>query len=206
MNFLAELVISLPPILWALSIHEFSHALVATLLGDPTPKFQKRLTLNPLAHVDILGFIALLTVHFGWAKPVIINPLYFKKTNIRLGSFLVALAGPISNFLSAFLSLLILSHFPSSIPGSFREPLLYMLQLSVFINVAFGIFNLLPIPPLDGYKVFEYFLPRSFLSFTRRVEPYGPIVLILLVITPVLQLILVPLVNGVIKAMLFVVV
>ncbi len=206
MKFLAELAISLPPILWALSVHEFSHAFVASKLGDPTPRAQGRLTLNPLAHIDILGFIALLTVHFGWAKPVMVNPLYFRRVDIRLGNFLVALAGPVSNFISAFVSLLILSHFPDAVPPAFKNPLLYMLQLSVFINVAFGIFNLLPIPPLDGYKVLEYFLPRDLLSYTRRLEPYGPIILIFLVITPILQLILVPLVNGVIKIMMFAVV
>ena len=205
MRFLAELFISLPPILWALTVHEFSHALAATKLGDPTPRVQGRLTLNPIAHIDLIGFLALLVVHFGWAKPVMINPLYFRRVSMKLGNLLVAVAGPLSNFASAFIFLVLLNHFPQMVPR-IGEPLAYMLNIGVFINVAFGVFNLLPIPPLDGYKVFEYFLPRDLLPVMRRIEPYGSVILLLLVFTPLLRYILVPLVNGVVKLMLFAVV
>jgi len=202
-KWILELIIALPAVLWAITIHEFAHAYVAYKLGDPTPKFQGRLTLNPLAHLDVLGFIALLLVHFGWAKPVVVNPRAFKKLGPRWGEVAVAFAGPAANFLSAVVAAFLLKTLPfASMPPSIAEPLFLILRYSVFINVAFGIFNLLPIPPLDGSKILEAFLPyKLYLSF-KKIEPYGPIILIILVISPILNWILVPLVNGVVRIIL----
>jgi Zn-dependent protease len=199
-------LIALPGILWALSVHEFAHGYVAYKLGDPTPKFAGRLTLNPLAHIDIIGFIALFLVHFGWAKPVPVNPRNFVKVSSwRKGEILVSLAGPLANFLSAFLCIVFLEYFPfNSIPSSISEPLFLMVKYSVFINVAFGVFNLIPIPPLDGSKILEAVLPYNLWLEYKKIEPYGPIILIILVISPVINWILLPLVNGLIKLMLFV--
>ncbi len=198
-----DLLIALPAILWAITIHEFAHGIVAYKLGDPTPKLQGRLTLNPLAHLDLLGFIALLLVKFGWAKPVVVNPRNFKKLNPRWGEVLVAVAGPLANFLSALVSAVILKYFPFSIlPPEVGEPLFLMLKSSLFINAAFGVFNLLPIPPLDGSKILEALLPYNLYLKYKQIEPYGPIILIILVISPLLNWILVPIVNGVIKAIL----
>jgi len=202
-GWITDFLISLPAILWAITIHEFAHAYVAYKLGDPTPKLQGRLTLNPLAHLDLIGFIALLLVKFGWAKPVMINPRNFRKLGPRWGEVLVAFAGPMANFISAFVSALLLKYFPfSSLPPSVAEPLFLMLKYNLFINVAFGVFNLLPIPPLDGSKILEAFLPYDLYRLYKKVEPYGPILLIILVISPVLQWILVPLVNGMVRAIL----
>jgi len=201
-SWIIDLIVSLPAILWAITIHEFAHGYVAYKLGDPTPKFQGRLTLNPIAHLDVLGFIALILAHFGWAKPVVVNPRNFIKLGPRWGEVLVAFAGPLANFFSAFLSVLLLKYFPFTyLPLSVSEPLILVLKYSVFINAAFGIFNLLPIPPLDGSKILEAFLPYNLYLKFKEIEPYGPIILLILVISPVLNWILVPLVSGMVKFM-----
>ncbi len=201
-EWILDLLIALPGILWAMTVHEFAHALVAYRLGDPTPRITGRLTLNPLAHLDVLGFITLLLVHFGWAKPVVINPRNFKKLGPRWGEVLVAVAGPLANFLSAFFLLLFLKYFPiTSLPASISEPLFLMAKYAVFINVAFGVFNLLPIPPLDGSKVLEAFLPPGLWETYKRLEPYGPIILIIVIVSPILNWLLVPLVEGMIRLM-----
>ncbi|WP_163328633.1 site-2 protease family protein [Desulfurobacterium thermolithotrophum] len=200
MNFL----IALPAILWAITIHEFAHGYIAYKLGDPTPKITGRLTLNPFAHLDIIGFLALVLVHFGWAKPVMVNPNNFR-IDPRKGEILVASGGPLANFLSAFVSVLVLKYFPfSSLPFNISEPLFLIFKYSIFINVAFGIFNLLPIPPLDGSKILEALLPPKLYYSYKKIEPYGPIILIILVISPLLNWILVPLVNIVINLMLMI--
>ena len=202
-DWILNFLIALPGILWAMSVHEFAHGYVAYKLGDPTPKLAGRLTLNPLAHIDILGFIALFLVHFGWAKPVPVNPRNFRKVSSwRTGEVLVALAGPLANFLSAFFLVLFLKYFPFSIlPPSIAEPLFLMVKYAIFINVAFGIFNLLPIPPLDGSKILEALLPPKLWVKYKQIEPYGPIILVILLISPVLNWVLLPLVNGMVKAM-----
>ena len=201
-SWIIDLIVSLPAILWAITVHEFAHGYVAYKLGDPTPKLQGRLTLNPFVHLDVLGFIALILAHFGWAKPVVVNPRNFVKLGPRWGEVFVAFAGPLANFVSAFLSVLLLKYFPFSyLPISLSEPLVLIFKYSVFINVAFGIFNLLPIPPLDGSKILEAFLPYNLYLKFKELEPYGPIILLILVISPVLNWILVPLVSGVVKAM-----
>ena len=201
-EWLQNLIISLPAILWAITVHEFAHGFVAYKLGDPTPKISGRLTLNPFAHLDIIGFLALLLVHFGWAKPVMVNPRNFTKINQNLGEILVAFAGPFSNFLSAFASVLFIKYFPfTALPPNVAEPLFLIFKYSVFINVAFGIFNLLPIPPLDGSKILEAILPPKLYSTYKKIEPYGPIILIILVISPFLSWILVPMVKGLVYFM-----
>jgi len=203
-DWILNFLIALPGILWAMTIHEFAHGYVAYKLGDHTPKLAGRLTLNPLAHIDILGFIALFLVHFGWAKPVPINPRNFRNVSSwKLGEILVAFAGPFSNFLSAFVFVLFIKYFPfTSLPPSVSEPLFLMFKYAILINVAFGVFNLLPIPPLDGSKILETLLPPRLWMKYKQIEPYGPIILIILLISPVLNWILVPLVNGMVKAML----
>jgi Zn-dependent protease len=200
--WLLDFLVALPAVLWAITIHEFAHGIVAYKLGDPTPKITGRLTLNPFAHLDLIGFLALLIVHFGWAKPVLINPQNFRKLNQKTGEVLVAFAGPFANFSSAFVSVLLLKHFPfSALPLNISEPLYYMLGYNVLINVAFGVFNLLPVPPLDGSKILEAFLPPKLYYSYKKIEPYGFIILIILIISPILNWILVPLVNTIIDVM-----
>ncbi|WP_457567635.1 site-2 protease family protein [Desulfurobacterium sp.] len=189
--------------MWALTIHEFAHGYVAYRLGDITPKLHGRLTLNPIAHIDPIGFIALLMVHFGWAKPVPVNPLFFRKIkNRRLGMLLVALAGPAANFISALLFLILLKILtPAPIPPSIKLPLEIFLTWGTFINIGFGIFNLLPIPPLDGYHILEYFLPVETLIKIKRYEPYGMLILIAIIILPPFTSMFVSVINGISLAM-----
>ena len=195
-----DFIVALPAVLWAITVHEFAHGFVAYKLGDPTPKVHGRLTFNPIAHLDLVGFLALILVHFGWAKPVVVNPANFRKLDRKTGEVLVALAGPLANFVSAFFCMLLLKHLPfSSLPGGVAEPVFLMLKYGVLINVAFGVFNLLPVPPLDGSKILEAFLPPNLYYSYKKIEPYGFIILILLVVSPVLNWILVPLVNAVIN-------
>jgi len=174
-------------LLFAITVHEFSHAWVANYLGDPTAKKAGRVTLNPLAHLDPLGTIMLLLVRFGWGKPVPINPNNFK--NPKLGSALTALAGPTSNFLLANLIALVykLGSFTGTPFGDF-------LLLVIYMNLVLMVFNLLPIPPLDGSKFFALFFPAL---DNPKYEIYGPFVLIVFIlvggatfILPVIQFLL----------------
>jgi len=161
-----------------LTLHEFSHALAATYFGDPTAKNAGRLTLNPLVHIDSLGFIMLLFAGFGWAKPVPINPYNFKNT--RLAISIVSLAGPLSN-LAGFIVFGLLLKFLKPILG-FDNLLPNFLELLVLVNASLFIFNLLPIPPLDGSKVLFASLPDKFNDFKDKFSEYGPYILLILVL------------------------
>jgi Zn-dependent protease len=184
----SDLLIRIPALLLALTFHEVAHGLVAFRLGDPTAKYQGRLTLNPLAHLDPLGLLALWLFGFGWAKPVPVNPAYFRGDKQR-GMFLVGLAGPATNFLMAFIVRLL----TVSMPVFHAHPILLGISEATFIyNIFLGVFNLLPVPPLDGSKVFAYLLPRSMSYIFGQLEQYGPLILILLIVTGSLTRILLP--------------
>ena len=162
-------------LLIAISVHEFSHALAADMLGDPTPRIDGRLTLNPLAHLDPIGTIALLIFHIGWGKPVIIDPFNLK--NPRKDSAIISLAGPASNFLTAFLVALLLR-----IPGVIQIPFILPFSFSLLsLSVALGVFNLLPIPPLDGSKILIGILPQNIAhDWEQSLNQYGLFILIFL--------------------------
>lgn len=164
--------ISLLILILSLSVHEFAHALVADKLGDPTPRHQGRLTLNPLAHIDPLGLLSLILVRFGWGKPVQIDP--YNLQNPRRDELLISLAGPVSNlFLAIIISLLskIFSFYPE------------IILLTIFLNVSLAIFNLVPIYPLDGSKIFLNLLPpNSRPSWESALHHYGQYLLLLLVL------------------------
>ena len=151
---LRQICFSLPGTLAAICIHEMSHGLMSFALGDPTPKREGRISLNPLRHLDPMGVICLVVLHFGWAKPVRIAPQYYK--NRKLGIILVSLAGPVSNFILAFVSLILyglaIVRLGDSEAGYFLQVILWY---SAVINVGLGTFNLIPIPPLDGSHVAE---------------------------------------------------
>ncbi len=171
---LSFFVLTLPILLIVITVHEFSHALVADRLGDPTPRLAGRLTLNPVAHIDPIGFLMLLIVRFGWAKPVPINPYNFR--NPRTGALLVSLAGPVSNFLFAWVVAIVFRTMPI---GS--DLLAQVLSYTIFINLALGVFNLIPIPPLDGSHVLEFFLPPHRYEIMQQLEQYGFMILILII-------------------------
>lgn len=173
---LLEFLLQICVVLLCLTVHELSHGLVAYKLGDPTAKEKGRLTLNPVKHIDPFGFIMMLTVHVGWAKPVPVDMRYFKKP--KQGMALTALAGPVSNFVFAVLAGGLLSVL-LNIMWTPRL-LLYFLMDLVIMNVGLGIFNLFPIPPLDGSKVLFSFLPTKAYLTILRYEKYVMGVLMLL--------------------------
>ncbi len=191
-----ELLISLPAILLAITIHEFSHGLAAHLLGDPTPKNQGRLTLNPLPHLDPLGALMLVVAHFGWAKPVQVNPYNFRGDRQR-GMLLVALAGPASNILVALLGGILynLVYGVSVYFSSFAFSL-------ILINVYLALFNLIPIPPLDGSKILASILPRRMHGFLYQLEAYGTIILVLLIVTNITGKVLGPIAMSMILSII----
>jgi len=178
----ATLIASVVVLLVAFPIHEFAHAWTATQFGDPTPEQYGRLTLNPLAHLDLMGSLLLLVAGFGWAKPVPVSP-YLLRRRSSAALMWVSLAGPMSNLLLAILGsipfrlgLVSLNESFSASAGilpSIDKIMLYF----VFINLGLMLFNLLPIAPLDGDKIAEYFLPPNMAAAFERVRPYGPLIL-----------------------------
>jgi len=171
----------------AFTVHEFAHAWTADQLGDDTPRFNGRLTLDPRVHLDIVGSLLLLIVGFGWAKPVPINP-YALQRRTPAGTMLVSVAGPFSNLVMAILASLpfragLLDPFTPS--GEILPSASSLLLEFIFINMILLFFNLVPLAPLDGEKVAEYFLPPSGQDFLARIRPYGPMILLfLLFLTP----------------------
>lgn len=179
-----QMLYLLPGILIGLTLHEFAHGWVADRLGDPTARHQGRLTLNPLAHLDPVGFIALMLFHFGWAKPVPVNP-YNLKIDPRQGMLYVSLAGPVMNLMLAIAIAVLLR---LGVFG-FMNGLYYMAQLAVYINVILAVFNLLPVPPLDGSKILAGLWPGD-TEWIYRLERYGMVILLLLLFTGVIGRIL----------------
>ena len=186
---LTGLIAGLPGLIIALVIHEYAHAKAADVMGDFTPRMTGRLTLNPMAHIDPIGLIMLLVIRFGWAKPVMINARNFR--NWRQGELLVALAGPVANLLVAFISLLAMAVLFKL--GMFSEGVRLVLSMMVLFNINFAIFNMLPLPPLDGSKVLMVLLPGRLAYKLMSLERYSFIILIFLMMTPFLTMILIPL-------------
>jgi Zn-dependent protease len=186
-NFKA-ILIQAPVIFFALTVHEFCHAWVATMLGDDTAKSQGRLTLNPVAHLDVLGTILMFIVGFGWAKPVPVNALKFKDP--RRGMLLVAIAGPLSNLIMAVAAGVALRFIIPAISGvglgsrlsDVISVVLVMIILTLIYGLALAIFNMIPIAPLDGSRVLYGLLPLRYADAYSRLEPYGMIILFALFI------------------------
>lgn len=188
-----DLIIFIPAILIALSFHEFAHGFVAYRLGDPTPKIQGRLTLNPMKHLDPIGTLLLIVAHFGWAKPVQVNPYYFEGDR-RRGMMIVSLAGPFANVVLAYLGALFLGLMLKEILP-YNGLVAQFLQDLVQINLILAAFNLIPVPPLDGSKILAGILPGETANFFYRIEQYGPLILMLLIITGTAQMIFLPIVK-----------
>ena len=173
----------------AFTIHEFAHAWTATTFGDSTPKLNGRLTLNPLAHLDPIGSLMLLFVGFGWAKPVPVNP-YTLRQRSPSAMMWVALAGPLSNFILAGLAAIpfqlnfftlndLYTSYNASGSALLPTPVGFTFDF-ILINLVLGLFNLIPLAPLDGDKVAEFFMPDQWKSTMDRIRPYGPMILVVL--------------------------
>ncbi len=168
-------------ILIGITIHEFSHAWMANFLGDPTAKYAGRLSLNPLRHLDPFGTVILLFLifttglGFGWGKPVPVNPYNLR---YRYGELLVSLAGPFSNFLLSILLILLIAVLPPSITNTWSSSFLRLIQSVVSVNIMLGLFNLIPVPPLDGSKVLFDLLPPGQHTIKSNLEKFGPFLLI----------------------------
>lgn len=184
-SFIMEMLYRMPAILVALAFHEWAHAYAAYRLGDPTAFNYGRMTLNPLAHIDPLGFVMLALFRFGWAKPVPVNARNFK--NPRRDEIIVGLAGVVTNLLLAFIAMGVFFALAVTV-GLKNAALNTVIYYFYFINLSLCVFNLLPIPPLDGYQVFSWLFARKVgLKPFMFLEKYGNIILIVLLATGVLS-------------------
>lgn len=171
---LVQWVIKIPVLLFAITIHEYAHGRAALWLGDPTAKLSGRLSFNPLHHIDPFGAICLFLFNFGWAKPVPVNPRYFK--NMRRDIIIMSLCGPLANISAAFLAGMLIRYL--LLPWEvYQITLIYLL----FMNIGLGLFNLLPIPPLDGSHVLENALSPNAAQKYREFGRYGPILILAIV-------------------------
>ncbi|MEK6599931.1 MAG: site-2 protease family protein [Deltaproteobacteria bacterium] len=202
-----DIAILAAPILIAVTFHEVAHGWIADRLGDPTARLLGRLTLNPIKHLDPIGtLVFFLTRMIGWAKPVPVNPLNFRDP--LKGMMWVAIAGPVTNLFlaavsAAILRLLIASGILFDPSISFvMKPVYMMIQMSVIINVGLAVFNVIPIPPLDGSKVLMGLLSREQAEVFARLEPYGFIILILFIMTNIDRMILSPIIGFTVSLLL----
>ena len=178
-----QLIYFLVVVFMTLTIHECAHGYIAYKMGDPTASALGRLTLNPVRHIDPIGLLMMLFIGFGWAKPVPINPRNFK--NPKAGMAISAAAGPVSNVLMAILGLLIRTvliriFIAADIYNGFAVSAVSFFELFAMLNVWFAVFNLIPIPPLDGSRIVSYFLPQRLYYYYNYVERYGFVILIIL--------------------------
>ena len=186
MERIMGLLLSIPGLILALSLHEFAHGYAAYLMGDNTAKFQGRLSLNPLHHLDPIGTLCLFLFHFGWAKPVPINPYNFR--NRKTGIILVSLAGPFMNFILALICGIVITAMSIYVPAnSITQFLYYVVYYAMILNIGLMCFNLIPIPPLDGSKVLIELLPYRYRDFFYMIERYSSFVLMALLLTNVLN-------------------
>lgn len=193
-NIIQQIIILAPPLLFALTFHELAHGYVAWSLGDPTAKNAGRLTMNPLKHLDPWGVAAFIIMKIGWAKPVPVNPVYFKDP--RKGMLLVALAGPGANLVLAVASAVLVKFLlmVQVLPMFILRPVGSMLVASVWINIMLAVFNCLPIPPLDGSKVLMGVLPPDMARSYEKLEPFGFILLLFLFYIGLLSKVLMPII------------
>lgn len=183
-----DILLNLPGLLIAIVFHELAHGYTAYLLGDNTAKNQGRLSLNPIKHLDLTGFLFMLVFRFGWAKPVPINPNNFK--NRKRDTFLVSIAGVFMNFIIAIICAFIIGYVPIS-----NETIFQIIIVTMWYNIMLGVFNLLPFPPLDGSKIVASFLPTKYEYYFYKYERYFYFVLIILIATDLTDKIMGPIID-----------
>ena len=196
-------LLTLPGIIIGLSLHEFAHAFVSDRLGDPTPRRQRRVTINPLAHIDWIGFAALVLVGFGWGKPVEIDPRYYKHR--RRDEFLVGIAGVTMNLIVAIILSIPARWMVKTFTGGVSD-LTYNIYLMIFyaisINIVLMIFNLIPCPPLDGWGIITQIFRLDRYSWWYKVYQYGTWILLGLIVLNVTDMIITPLVSIIMNILL----
>ncbi len=199
----SDILYTAPAALIAIVLHEFSHGYVSYRLGDPTPKMEGRLSLNPLKHLDLFGTVCLVFFHFGWAKPVQVNPRYYQ--NPKSGMIKVALAGPVMNFILTFVAMFGYGITGKLYMAGLSADYLYYIQMFFYylavINVGLGVFNLIPVPPLDGSKVLAGILPADKYFGYMKYERYGTIALLALLWLGILSRPLGYVTSGIINVM-----
>ncbi len=197
---LLALLLTLPGVIVAITFHEFAHAFAADKLGDDTPRRQGRLNLNPLSHIDPIGFFMLIFVHFGWGKPVEINPTNFnRKRSMSAQEAIVALAGPVMNILIAIILTIVLfainAFAPTFVISQIGVLVVLTLQMAISVNIGLGVFNLVPLPPLDGSKVLMHFLPYDAKTWFMEHRQIFYIIFVVLWVTNLISYIISPVIN-----------
>ena len=188
----ASLIYRIPALLLTITVHEYAHGAMSSSLGDPTPEMDGRLTMNPLAHLDVIGTLMLVLVGFGWAKPVRIDSRYYR--NPHTGMMKVAFAGPGINFFLCFLAMFLAVVFARFLHAG--SGVLYFLNWLMLYNVWFALFNLLPVPPMDGYRILSELLPYDKAwRYEQVVGRYSTLILIAICFTGITGRILTPLAN-----------
>ena len=208
-TIVSKIAIMLVPALLAIILHEIAHGYIAERFGDPTARLLGRLTMNPFKHLDPIGTIAIFIFGFGWARPVPVNPGNFRRP--RRDMVWVALAGPATNLLLALLSALLLrglglldqsSFGDSQVYVQFITPVKMMVGFSLYINTLLGIFNLIPVPPLDGGRILTGILPERQAALIAKLEPFGFVLILFIVFfTDVWSLALGPIINSLVVLM-----
>ncbi len=206
MNFFQQIALMAVPILIAVTFHELAHGIVADRLGDPTARMAGRLTLNPIKHLDPIGAIVfILTRTIGWARPVPVNPYNFK--NPLKGMVYVSIAGPLANFAIAFIAsfiyrLILSMQADPLIAERLLVPIALMIRYTVILNIGIGVFNLIPIPPLDGSKILMGLLPPRLRMFYASIEPFGFLILLGLIILRIVDFLIFPVVRLLVRLLI----
>lgn len=206
---LLGLLLTLPGVIIAITFHEFAHAYSAYRLGDDTPRYQGRLNLNPFSHLDPIGFFMLIVAHFGWGRPVEINPRNFSgKYGLSASEAIVAVAGPIMNFILSIVFALILGVVINFAPETFiassiGSVIISIIQYTIVVNIGLGVFNLIPLPPLDGSKVLMHFLPYNGKVWMANHEGTFSIVFLLLWVTGIAGKFISPIINGIYTTLIY---
>jgi Zn-dependent protease len=202
MDWLVQKLLFLPGIIIGLTVHEFAHAKVASVMGDNTAKNLGRVSLNPLRHIDIIGFICLIVVGFGWGKPVPVNPYNLSGKNRKFKQVAISAAGVVMNLILAVLLAVVMTSITVHRPAMFSGNGVYLyhiLYYGMYINIVLMIFNLIPIPPLDGFNIIAELTSFDETPLYHKLLQYGSIILIILLVTNIIDLVLTPGINGVLR-------